>query len=143
MRIKDPSAYEEEPMNLLSLIDMLFFLVVFFLVATQFKEEEREVGLQLPGLASSAPLSAAPQQLIINVKADGTAVVSGKPYDAAELEKLLVGVAKVGNRDILIRADERSLHKYFAGIASLCRKVGIGEVKIGYLLEEPKPDPVR
>ena len=40
-------------------------------------------------------------------------------------------------REVLIRADERSLHKYFAGVAALCRKAGINEVKIGYLIEEP------
>jgi len=39
MQIKDVEGEHEEPVNLLSLIDTLFFLVMFFLVATQFKED--------------------------------------------------------------------------------------------------------
>jgi biopolymer transport protein ExbD len=143
MRIKDPDSDQEEPINLLNLIDTLFFLLMFFLIATRFKEEEREVGIQLPQLASSQPLSALPQQIIINIREDGTTVVGSKTYTPAELMDLLSQSANSGNRDVLIRADERSLHRYFANVAGLCRKAGIGEVKIGYLLEEPTPVPVQ
>jgi biopolymer transport protein ExbD len=143
MRIRDPESDIEEPINLLNLIDTLFFLLMFFLIATRFKEEERDVGIQLPQLASSQPLSALPQQIIINIREDGTTVIAGKTYDPDQLMDLLSQSAAAGNRDVLIRADERSLHRYFANVAGLCRKAGIGEVKIGYLLEEPKPVPVQ
>ena len=139
MRIRDPESDIEEPINLLNLIDTLFFLLMFFLIATRFKEEERAVGIQLPQLASSQPLSAVPQQLIINIREDGTMLVANKNYNPDELLDLLTKNAASGNRDVLIRADERSFHRYFAKVAGLCRKAGIPEVKIGYLLEEPKP----
>ena len=139
MRIRDPESDTEEPINLLNLIDTLFFLLMFFLIATRFKEEEREVGIQLPALASSQPLSALPQQIIINVREDGSTVIAGKTYNPDQLMDLLSQNAAAGNRDVVIRADERSLHRYFANVAGLCRKAGIPEVKIGYLLEEPKP----
>src|SRR3954470_9469584 len=138
MRIRDPESDIEEPINLLNLIDTLFFLLMFFLIATRFKEEERDVGVQLPQLASSQPLSAQPQQLIINIRDDGTTLVASKTYNSDELLELLTQSAAAGKRDVLIRADERSLHRYFANVAGLCRKAGIPEVKIGYLLEEPK-----
>src|SRR4051812_7315006 len=139
MRIRDPEADQEEPINLLNLIDTLFFLLMFFLIATRFKEDERDVGIQLPQLASSQPLSALPQQIIINVREDGTTVIAGKTYSPDELLEVLSQNAAAGNKDVLIRADERSLHRYFANVAGLCRKAGIGEVKIGYLLEEATP----
>ena len=139
MRIKDPESDQEEPINLLNLIDTLFFLLMFFLIATRFKEEERDVGVMLPQLASSQPLSALPQQIIINIREDGTTVIANKSYDSDQLLELLSQNAVAGNRDVLIRADERSLHRYFANVAGLCRKAGIAEVKIGYLLEEPTP----
>jgi biopolymer transport protein ExbD len=143
MRIRDPEADLDEPHNLLPLIDTLFFLLMFFLLATRFKEEERDVGIQLPQLASSQPLSALPEQIIINIKEDGSTVVAGKTYSSDELTQLLAESARSGNRDVLIRADERSLHKYFANVAGLARRAGLGEVKIGYILEEPSPVPVQ
>jgi biopolymer transport protein ExbD len=143
MRIRDNEAENEEPVNLLPLIDTLFFLLMFFLLATRFKDEEREVGVQLPHLASNQPLSAVPQQTIINIQQDGSTVVAGKTYSGEELAGLLVQLSREGGSDVLIRADERSLHKYFAGVAALCRRAGINEVKIGYLLEEPRPQAVQ
>ena len=139
MRIRDPESDQEEPINLLNLIDTLFFLLMFFLIATRFKEEERDVGIQLPQLASSQPLSAMPQQIIINIREDGTTLVASKTYTPEELADLLSQSAAAGNRDVLIRADERSIHRYFANVAGIVRKAGIPEVKIGYLLEEPTP----
>ena len=62
MRIRDKLDVQEEPINLLPLIDTLFFLLMFFLVGTQFKEEERDIGVQLPGLSSSQPLSASSEE---------------------------------------------------------------------------------
>src|SRR5213080_1803954 len=102
MRIKDPESDIEEPINLLNLIDTLFFLLMFFLIATRFKEEERDVGVQLPQLASSQPLSSLPQQIIINIREDGTTMVASKNYNADELLDLLTQSAAGGNRDVLI-----------------------------------------
>src|SRR5215212_8182130 len=143
MRIRDPESDQEEPINLLNLIDTLFFLLMFFLIATKFKEEERDVAIQLPQLASSQPLSALPQQIIINIKEDGSTVIANKKYSPDELLELLTQSAGAGNKDVLIRADERSIHHYFANVAGICRRAGIGEVKIGYLLEETTPVPVQ
>jgi biopolymer transport protein ExbD len=139
MRIRDKQGVQEEQINLLPLIDTLFFLLLFFLVGTQFKEEERDIGVQLPSLASSQPLSALPQQVIINIREDGQTLVAGAIYGPDELGGLLRGIADSGSgREVLIRADERSMHRYFAGVAALARRAGISEVKIGYVLEEPR-----
>ncbi len=139
MRIRDRDSFHEEPVNLINFIDTLFFLVMFFLVATQFRAEERDVGVQLPALTSSQPLSAAPQQLVINIREDGAAVVGTRVYRQQELESLLADVAQHdARREVLIRADQRSLHKYFADVAAMCRRAGIAEAKIGYVLEEPR-----
>ena len=100
--------------------------------------------MQLPGTSSVEPLSATPRQLIINIRSDGALRVAGRTYDSAGLESLLRRVVTDSpQREVLIRADERSIHKYFAGVAGLCRKAGVGEVKIGYILEKPVAQSVR
>ncbi|MDP6046284.1 MAG: biopolymer transporter ExbD, partial [Phycisphaerae bacterium] len=61
----------EAPPNLMPLIDMVFLLLIFFLVASSLSQEEREQNLQLPRTSKAAqPMSAAPQQLIINILHD-------------------------------------------------------------------------
>ncbi len=144
MRIKIEQADEEAAVNLMPLIDMVFLLLIFFLVATTIAQEEREIAVQLPGTSSVEPLSATPRQLIINIRSDGALRVAGRTYDSAGLESLLRRVVTdAPQREVLIRADERSIHKYFAGVAGLCRKAGVGEVKIGYILEKPVAQSVR
>jgi len=140
MRIREEAAEEETGINLMPLIDMVFLLLIFFLVATTLAQEEREIGVQLPQTSSAVSLSAPPPQLIINIRADGTPIIARKEYTWKQLGDLLVGVARdEPHREILIRADKESRHKYFAAVASICRKAGINETKIGYILETPKP----
>ena len=144
MRIRETHAAEEDPINLMPLIDMVFLLLIFFLVATTFAQEEREMTIELPGTAQAKRLSAPPRQLIINVQRDGSVIVAAEKYDMKGLADLLVRVVrKEPDREVLIRADKQSLHLYFAGVADLCRQVGIGEMKIGYTAQEAKPVPVK
>jgi biopolymer transport protein ExbD len=143
MRIRDQHSDEEEPINLMPLIDMVFLLLIFFLVATTIAQDEREVSIQLPATADVQPLSAPPKQVIINIDADGTPNITGRAYDDAALLELLEDVARnEPGREVLIRADERSLHRYFARAASICRQAGVDEVKIGYILQPPSPTSV-
>lgn len=143
MRIRETQTEEEGPVNLMPMIDMVFLLLIFFLVATTFAQEERDLRIQLPGTAAPQPLSAPPQQLIVNIQADGTPIVATKKCTYDELAQLLVRIAREQpDREVLIRADERCLHKYPAAAARICRQVGINEFKIGYILDEPSAQPV-
>ena len=138
MLIRETNVEEEAPISLMPLIDMVFLLLIFFLIATTFAQEEHDRSIQLPGTAEPQPLSAPPQQLIINIRADGEMVVGPKSFrDEASLRQVLEHVARNDpQREVLIRCDERAYHKYFAGVARICRQAGINEVQIGYILNE-------
>src|SRR5687767_3048385 len=139
MRIPIASDEGDVGISLTSMLDVVFNLLVFFLVATTMAEEEREIGVQLPGTSTFRPLSAPPKQLIVNVQDDGSTIVSGRTYDANALAQLLAKTAKEDpDRIVLIRADERGPHMYFAGVARLAKQAGIKEVKIGYLVQDPQ-----
>lgn len=136
MRIPDQDSGAEDPINLTPLIDMVFLLLIFFLVATSFAQEERDHRVKLPITSSPKPLSAPPQQVIINILADGSIKVGGQYYTPERLAAMLTRVARdEPDRTVLIRADEQSLHKYFAAVVRTCRQAGINEAKIGYLYQ--------
>jgi biopolymer transport protein ExbD len=141
MRIKDPLSEGEEPFNLVPLTDMVFNLLIFFMCATTFAEVEKDLAVQLPKTSSSfTTMSGPPKDLIINIKQDGATVVNGKTYDNARLGELIAGAAKrTPDQTVIIRADERSVMRYFAGVTQLCKKSGIKQAKIVYLDEGGKP----
>ena len=140
MRIRQTGGQEEESINLMPLIDMVFLLLIFFLVATTIAQEEREAAVQLPRASMAKPLTAPPKQVIINVLRDGTLKLGGRSYSWQELAEALAHVAKnEPHRQILIRADEMSRFRYYAEVVAICKRVGISETKIGYLQTEGKP----
>ena len=140
MRIRDVQGEAEEPFNLVPLTDMAFNLLIFFMAATSFTQIEKDMNVQLPRSAPFQTMSAPPKQIVINIRQDGTTVVAGKTYTTDELANLLAAEIKPDpNRAVLIRADERSLMKYFAGVATLCRRAGVNELKIGLLQQDAPP----
>ena len=137
MRIRDVQAEAEEPFNLVPLMDMAFNLLIFFMAATSFTQLEKEMGVQLPRTAPFQAMSAPPKQLVINIRQDGTTVIAGKAYGPDELATFVKSELKPDpSRAVLIRADERSIMKYFAGVATLCRRAGVSELKIGLLQQD-------
>ena len=139
MRIKDPMTEGEEAYNLVPLTDMVFNLLIFFMCATTFAQIEKEINVQLPHTtASFRPLSAPPRQLIINVREDGAAVVAGRTCNAAELaEVLTTALGKDATTSVIVRADERTIMRYFAAVAGTCRRAGVGETRISYVDDSP------
>jgi biopolymer transport protein ExbD len=134
MRIHDPISEAEEPFNLIPLTDMVFNLLIFFMAATTFAQVEREMGVKLPRATSFASMSAAPQQLVINITDAGEPIVAKKKYDLVGLAELLKSVVeKNPNASVIIRADERGLVKGFAQVLDVCKRSGVNEAKIGYM----------
>lgn len=137
MRIRDVQAEAEEPFNLVPLMDMAFNLLIFFMAATSFTQIEKDMNVQLPRTAPFQTMSAPPKQIVINIRQDGSTVIAGKTYKPDELAKFIQAEIKPDpNRAVLIRADERSIMKYFAGVATLCRRAGVSELKIGLLQQD-------
>src|SRR5438105_14417505 len=111
MRIKDRITQGEETYNLVPLTDMVFNLLIFFMCASPFAQVEKELSVQLPQASSSfKPLSAAPEQLIINVKEDGSAIVSGHTYDLSALGALAASAVKRDDRlPVIVPGDQRAI----------------------------------
>ena len=133
MRIRD-AHIDEEPYNLVPLTDMVFNLLIFFMAATTFTQIEKDMSLQLPKTSAFRTLSAPPQQLVINIRQDGSTWVNGNHYEPEGLRKLIASsVAQSAEREVLIRADERTTVKYYADVVAGCRAAGVKEHKIGFL----------
>src|SRR5688500_7017472 len=104
MRIKDPMNEGEEPFNLVPLTDMVFNLLIFFMAATTFTQIEKDTSLQLPTTSAFRTLSSPPQQLVINIREDGSTWVNGARYEVDGLKTLLTSsLSQDAERQVLIR----------------------------------------
>lgn len=142
MRIPHEAPDESFPINVTNMIDVFLLLLIFFLVATTFAREERDARIQLPVATAARPISAPSRDLVINIREDGAVRLGAADIAAAELLPTLQRAAvEDPGRNVLIRADERSIMKYFAAVARLCREAGFDQLKIGYVIENRPVSP--
>ena len=112
---------EDERQHLTPLIDVVFLLLIFFLVATRFDQEEREIDTVLPEVSEAHPLSMPPDEVIVNVTEEGEYRVVGKTYGETALAGLLHS-RKIRNphQRVLIRAHERVPWVFPARVMGIC-----------------------
>src|SRR5687768_8357642 len=73
-------------LNLTPLIDMVFLLLIFFLVATKFAEEDaRSIPVKLPEAAEARPVTSRLKDIYVSVDAAGRYFLSGRQVSPPEL----------------------------------------------------------
>ncbi len=110
--------------NLTSLIDMLFLLIIFFIVSSVFVEEEKDMEVQLPQSAQAEAL-AAPQPLVINIRRDRTIVLHGNVVTVEALEQELRNAyEQQAGRTVIVRADGQLATRECVTVMDVIKKVG-------------------
>ncbi len=125
------SAQEKESnvsIEMTPLIDMVFLLLIFFLVATTFKEAEREMQIALPFTDNAGPISTSLREIIINVAEDGRIIVAGQTMSAEQLNALVDEAVKQNeNQKVTIRGDKNTAYQNIASVLDVCKAAGIQE----------------
>ena len=110
------------------MIDMVFLLLIFFLVATTFQQTEREMQIALPIASSSEPISALLQELVINVDLDGNMIVGGRTLEADALREMVdSAVANNPEQKVTIRGDKGTAYANIVSVLDICKGAGIQE----------------
>ena len=119
-------------LTLTPLIDVVFLLLVFFLVATEFAEQEREIRVQLPEASEAQPLTRKPRELFVNIDARGRYFVSGQALTLDELDSSLkmAWVNNPGRASVVIRADKRCPWQYVVAAINSCLKANIRDYRV-------------
>ena len=128
MILQQSSSDNSIGVDLTPVIDMVFMLLIFFLVATTFQQQEREAKIALPQAAASAPLSSAMREIVINVTRDGTLIVNTKVVDeASHLSMLKAAVSQNAGQKVNVRGDRDAAYGMVARTLDLCKQAGIAE----------------
>jgi biopolymer transport protein ExbD len=130
-----------EGLNMTPLIDVVFNLLIFFLVATRFEAEERELDVKLPSASEAMPLVARPKELFVNVDEQGRYYVGGEFLDARGLFGALstASANNPGRQTVVIRADERAHWKSVVTVMDLCNKASIRDYRVATAEPERSP----
>ena len=126
------SQEDEYMMSLTPLVDVVFLLLVFFLVSTSFVQREKSIDVKLP-VASEAPGTPEPAtSLIVNVHENGLFVADGRMMaNDAEVAELLREKRRADpDLSVIIRGDRRAVHNDIVRVMNAALAVGINAVSI-------------
>lgn len=125
-------AREELELNLTPLIDVVFLLLIFFMVSTTFQKES-EISLQLPK-ASEDPVEVPAEQYEIVVNAAGKFFINDTELVNTDIETLRQALFDLtgGQRDIpiTIRADAQTPHQSVVTAMDAAAQLGLSRMSI-------------
>ena len=128
MLLKAQSTQESPTLELTPIIDMVFLLLIFFLVATTLQQTEREMKIALPEAISAGPISVSLRELVVNVDAQGGIIVSGRTMSVDDLRTLVTeAVATNPDQKVTVRGDRETPYANIVRVLDICKAAGIQE----------------
>lgn len=132
-----PEGEDEVSLDLTPLIDMVFQLLIFFLITTTFAINVKEGGLEvdLPR-AKSTEIPSLAKHLVLAILKDGRVVVGGEALSDAELERKLSEVAKAEpGTMVIVQADRSVEHGRVVKAMDLAATLGLKRLAIATIQE--------
>ena len=111
------------------MIDVVFLLLCFFVTSQIFAQWETEIDIALPTAATGGMPQRLPGEVIINVLADGTAVVNGQALGDAQLRAMMDRLVQLfPGQPVLLRGDKAAAYEHIIRVLDLCRQADIWNI---------------
>jgi biopolymer transport protein ExbD len=129
-RKKHGSADDEAAIDMTPMLDIVFIMLIFFIVTTSFVKEK---GLEVnrPKDSNTPPPDTNKKSLSIRVNEDGTIVVNGREVDIRRVEANIQSFLAENNQDTAaVQAHPKAKHGVVTEVINEVKKAGIGTVSV-------------
>lgn len=120
-------------MDLTPLIDVVFLLLIFFMVSTTFTRESH-LQVELPQASGNPAPPAEVEQIDVVISADGQYLLNDKPLVNNRRETLERGIRELANADtslpFIITADARTPHEFVVRAMDAAGRLGFAKLSI-------------
>lgn len=120
---------EQSGLNLTPMIDVVFLLIIFFMVGTKFTELERQIGLQVPEVSDKGALTEAPAHRHVNVYQDGQIMLD---RESVTLDELVTRLADARRQypalGVTVRGDASTSYQRVAEVFNACKQSGVTDL---------------
>lgn len=125
--------------NLTPLIDVVFLLLIFFMVSTTFTRETR-LQLELPEAEGTPAQEIEAEQIEIFVDRDGSYAVNGQVLVNRDVKTLMKALVRVSGEDtgkpLIITADANASHRAVVAVMDAAGRLGF--VNLSISAQEPQ-----
>ncbi|MBK6899246.1 MAG: biopolymer transporter ExbD [bacterium] len=138
MQFAPPRRGNRTIINVTSLIDVMFLMLIFVMVTSTFKEQQPAIQLDLPGSTSARAVDEGPS--VITLTEQGALFLDRSPIDESELVAALrARLAESGDDRIVLRADTNSQHGRVVHLIDLIKDSGYARVSLSARVETAEP----
>ncbi|MBE9526195.1 MAG: biopolymer transporter ExbD [Proteobacteria bacterium] len=118
---------EELDVNITPLVDVVFLLLIFFMVSTTF-DRQSELNIELPE-ANGEITETEKKEIEIFIKQDGQYVINGQVLVNSKIDTLIRNLREESGGDenfrVIISADKQSTHQAVMTAMDAARQVGL------------------
>ncbi len=130
MRFNSLRREDDLRIELVSMTDIVFLLLIFFMVSTTFVDFSRSLDIQLPD-TKAADVAQKTQQYVIEIGQQGALRLDGQAVRLEELTQQLQASRGTGQqRSVIIRADKRLPYGQVITILGLVRQANIRDIAV-------------
>lgn len=127
----------ESTFQLAPMVDILFILLLFFIVTYAFQQIERDMRIGLPATEQAGQTELTIRDIIINITREGKIIVNGRELSLTELEALLGrAVETLSTQSVLIRADKKTFHGDIVSVMDVCAGLNINKISFVTIQKE-------
>ncbi len=130
--------YRKGRIEIIPMIDVMLFLLVFFIIVTLQMIPDAGVNLQLPVSSQTDPLPH--PKFTVNVLPDGTIKVKDAVMTADQLTAMFAGDGDPGKTELTIATDKATPFQHFMTVIDAARKAGVTDIGIAAQPEAPAGD---
>ena len=114
--------------EIIPMIDVMLFLLVFFIIVTLQMIPDAGVNMQLPQSSQAQHLPH--PKVTVNLLSDGTIRVKGAVLDAAGLTALLAADGDPAKTEVTIAADRKVAFQHFITVMDAARAAGVSDIGV-------------
>jgi biopolymer transport protein ExbD len=134
MRVPTRPRLQGVSVDITSLIDVIFLLIIFFLAASHFVKSEAREKIDLPAAVEGEDeQNEQGGRLIVTISKEGVLSVAGRVVAMEEIQQMLFdGFTKDRDKfEVRIRGDKAVPYKQIEPLMIECAKIGIVKLKFG------------
>ena len=122
---------EEPNLILTPVIDIMFLLLIFFMVGTQFTDDERHFRIELPTVSERLSVTSLPDPATVNVTSNGEIYLDGDLVGLPDLERRLAEMREnYPGQAVLVRGDGSVEYQQIIDVLAAVKRAGIRGVSL-------------
>jgi biopolymer transport protein ExbD len=121
----------QEPiqLQLAPMIDVIMFLLCFFLLTWNLARYEQDLAVKVPTAKNGQPPKQLPGEIIVNLLPDGTIELERAKVSVAELQQKLTDISQVyPEQAVVLRGSETVQYKYVVQVLDACRAASLTNI---------------